>query len=59
MIREFNFRLSRMQQVIGVDAVNHIDMVTGVTERVCQPVNVHRVTAEAVGWVKGRKVEEI
>ncbi len=58
MARILNLRLRRMQQVIRVHTVNYIHLVSGVTKRVRQTVDIHRISAETVGRIKGGEVAE-
>jgi hypothetical protein len=48
MRRELNFRLRRMQQMVRIDAVNDIDLMPGVAQRVAEAIEIHCVAAEAV-----------
>ena len=48
-----------MKQVLEIDAVDDIHVVAGISQSVCQPVQLHRVTAEPIGRIKRREVEEV
>jgi hypothetical protein len=45
--------------MVRINIVNHINRMTGVAERVAQPVNVHRVAAEMVRRIKCRQMQKI
>jgi hypothetical protein len=51
-----NLRLGRVQQMIGVNAVNDINLMPGVAQRMAQAIEIHRVATEAVGRIEGCEV---
>jgi hypothetical protein len=55
----FNFRFCRVLEMVSVDAVNDIHLVSCIAQGMRQPVDIHRVSTEAVGWVKGSKVQKV
>src|SRR6266850_6326611 len=59
VIGEYDVRLGWVCQMIGVNAVDDIDVMTGVTERVRQTIDIHRIAAEAVWWIESRQMQEI
>ena len=59
MFRELQLRSTGMKQVLEIDAVDDIHVVAGISQSVCQPVQLHRVTAEPIGRIKRREVEEV
>ena len=59
MVGKLDFGLGRVQQVIGVDTMNHIDVVAQITECMRQSINVHCIAAETVRRVECRQVQEI
>lgn len=59
VIRECNFGFGRVQQMIGINAVNDVHLMSGVTERMAKAIEIHRIAAETVWWIKGRKMQEI
>ena len=56
---EFDLGFFRMQEVEGVDAVDYFDVMPLVRQPVAETIEVHGVTAEAVGRVKRREVEKV
>ena len=48
-----------MQEVVGVDRVHDIDVVSFVGQRMAEPVQIHRVAAETVRRVERREVQEL
>src|ERR1041384_6932183 len=48
-----------VHQVIRIDAVNHVNMMPLIAERMGEPVDLHGVAAKAVGRVKRGELEKI
>ena len=57
-MHEILTRLGRMQQVVGIDAVNHIYVMPLVAQSMRQTVQLHGVATKAVRRVKRGEVEE-
>jgi hypothetical protein len=58
MTGHFKPGLPAAQQVVGINAVNDIDQVSGLGEGVRQTIYVDPVSAKAIGGIEGRNVEE-
>lgn len=54
-----NRRRSGMEQVVGIQTVHHIDVVTCIRQRMSQAVDENSIPAETVGRVKGRQMQEV
>ena len=52
VLGEGKLRLPRMKDVIGIHAVDHIDIVSGVAQLMRQAVDVDRVASESIRWVE-------
>jgi hypothetical protein len=39
--------------------MHHIDMMARIAQSMRQAMDIHRIAAEAVRWIKGRNMEEI
>jgi hypothetical protein len=59
MIGEFYLWLCRMKQVVGVDAMDDIDMMPSVSKCMAQAIDIHSVATETIRGVKGSKMQEI
>ena len=59
MFIKLDLRLGGMLQVIGVDAVDHIHMMTLVPQDMRQAVDIHRVPAKTIRWVESGQMQEI
>jgi len=56
---KFDFRFAGMQQMVGITAVNHVHVMSGLAERVGESVKVNGIPAKAVRRVEGREVKKI
>ena len=59
MLGKSDRRVSRMRQMISVHAVHDVDVVAEISQRVSEPVNLHRIAAEAVRRIKRSEMQEI
>jgi hypothetical protein len=59
VLGKLDLRFFRMKQVVGVDAMDHVNVMPGITECVRQTVDVHCVSTETVRWVERGQMEEI
>jgi hypothetical protein len=59
MFYEPDFRLTRVQHVVRINAVDDIDLMPGVSECVAETIEIHGVTAETVRRIERRQVEEV
>src|SRR5579884_2723463 len=59
MTGKCNLGVCWMQQVVGVHGVDDVDVVARGAQRVRQPIDVHRVAAEAVGRIESGQVEKV
>ena len=59
MFLEFDRRLSRMQQMIGIHAVDDIHVVASLRQRVGEPVEIHGISAEVIGRIERRQMKKI
>src|SRR5262245_53316622 len=59
MQRKIDFRFGGVQQVIRVGAVNNVDVMSSVTQRMRQTIDVHGIPAKAVRRVKRCQMQEI
>jgi hypothetical protein len=59
MLRELDGRLTRMQEVVGIETVDDFDVMPVFGE--CGGQSAHRngIAAEAVGRIKGSEVKEV
>ena len=48
-----------MQKVIGIDAMDHIDLMTGIAQGMTQIIQVDRVAAETVWRVERGQVQKV
>jgi hypothetical protein len=48
-----------MQQMVGIQAMDHIYEMRRVAQRVRQPVQLHRVPSESIWWIERSQVEKI
>ena len=59
VIRKDRWRRLRMEQVVGVAAVRDVNVVSVVTKRMSESVNVDRVASKTPGRVKRGHVKEV
>jgi hypothetical protein len=59
MAGELDFRFFGMEEVIGVDAVDDIHMMSPVPKGMTQAVEIHGVSTETVRGIEGRQVKKI
>jgi hypothetical protein len=52
MFLELDSRLRWMQQMVRVNAMDYVNLMSCVSQRVRQSIDVHRITAKAVWRVK-------
>ena len=46
VVREYAIRLVGMQEMVGIQTVDHVNVMTRISECMRQTINVHCVTAE-------------
>jgi hypothetical protein len=59
VLGECDGRLTRMEHMVGVEAVYDFDVVPIIGERASQTAHLNRVAAEAVRRVKGSEMKEV
>jgi hypothetical protein len=59
MLLELDGRFTRMQEMVGIEAVNDFDVVPAVGERASQTAHRNSIAAEAVRRVKGGQMKEV
>ena len=59
VVGESEFGFLGMEQMVRVNAVNHVDPWAGIAQRVRQTVDLHRVATEAVRRIEGGQVQEL
>lgn len=59
MILKFQLRLFRMEQVVGIDTMYDIHVMTGIPQRVAESVDIDCVAAETMRRVKCGQVQKV
>ena len=59
MLGEGDGRRRGMQQMIRIDTVNHVDVMSHFAQRMRQAIDVHRIPAEAIRRVERRQVKKL
>src|SRR5205807_8363924 len=59
MLAKADGRLGRMQQMVRVVAVDHVNVMTLVGQGMAEPVQIHGVAAKAGRRVEGREVQNV
>jgi len=56
---ELDLRWRGMQEVVGINTMHDVDLVSGIPQGVAEPVEVHGIPAKAVRGIEGREMQEI
>ena len=58
MLRKGYLRMGRVQQAIGIRAVDDVCPVASIPERMRETIGIHRIAPKTVGGVKRRQVQK-